>query len=164
VIDLRPADLADADSLRVAVERLPGVIATTGAGDWYFFYDPDGVTVPERRFPFCTIVTGDRYDGASRLDRDEATYRLNLGISRDSYEAHFGPAPRQAAGREVIDTGADYTATDTLLPHPYYAPLHWVCVVNPGEGTRAELSRLLGESLDDARRAYEKQRQRRDPP
>jgi len=35
--------------------------------------------------------------------------------------------------------------------------------VNPGEGTRAELSLLLDESLDDARRAYEKQRRRRDP-
>ena len=161
MIALEPADLAGVRPFRDAVGRLPGVVVTGGHGDWFLFHDPDAVTDPERRFPFCTIVTGDRYDAASRLDRDEATYRVNLGVSRQSYERHFGPAPRQAVGHEVIETGADYTATDTLLPHPFYAPMHWVCVVNPGERTRTELSRLLDESHDAARRAYEKQRRRR---
>ncbi len=39
---LEPADLADAASLLRAVEqRLPGIVATEGAGDWYLFDDPD---------------------------------------------------------------------------------------------------------------------------
>ena len=79
-----------------------------GSGDSFVFYDPDGVTVPERRFPFITVVTGDRYDAASRLDRSAGSFRVNLGIGRFSYEALFGPAPRQAAGYEVIDTRAHY--------------------------------------------------------
>jgi hypothetical protein len=144
---LEPADLADAASLlRVVEQRLPGIVATEGAGDWYLFYDPDGITVPEARFPFCTLMTGDRYDGASDLDRDPATYRVNLGVGRGTYEDLFGPVPRQPAGYEVIDTGHDYTATDTLLPHPFYAPLHWVCVVNPAERTRTALAALLAEA------------------
>jgi hypothetical protein len=83
-------------------------------------------------------MTGDRYDKASWLDRDVSTYRVNLGVSRGTYEGRFGPAPRQAAGQAVIDTGFDYTATDTVMPHPFYAPLHWVCVVNPRERTAVE--------------------------
>lgn len=156
---LEPADLVGAAALFRAVEReLSGIVTTTGNGDWFVFYDPDDVTQPDSRFPFCTIVTGDRYDAASDLDRDAASYRVNLGISRGRYEARLGPAPRQAAGREVIDAGVDYTSRDTVLPHPFYAPLHWVCIVNPGERTRAELGELLDDAHGQARRMYERQR------
>jgi hypothetical protein len=157
VVDfLEPSDVAEAAALLRAIERqLPGVVTTTGSGDWFLFYDPEGSTVPEQRFPFCTLVTGDRYDAASRLDRDHATYRINLGVERQSYEDLFGPAPRQPAGQEILDTGFDYTATDTLLPHPFYASMHWVCVVNPGEQTRTSLAALLLQSHGLARRRYD---------
>ncbi|MET0741050.1 MAG: DUF6194 family protein [Candidatus Nanopelagicales bacterium] len=156
------SDLTDAECmLRVIEQRLTGLVTTIGAGDWYVFYDPDGRTAPERRFPFCTLMTGDRYDAASCLDRDASTYRVNLGVSRRTYERRFGPAPRQAAGYDVIDSGFDYTATDTVMPHPFYAPLHWVCVVNPGERTSAELAELLVEAHGIARRAYDNHRDRR---
>jgi hypothetical protein len=162
---LEPADLAEATSLLRAIEHLlPGIVTTEGAGDWYLFYDPDGATRPDQRFPFCTLVTGDRYDAASRLDRDPATYRVNLGVDRPTYEELFGPAPRQAAGYEVIETGFDYAATDTLLPHPFYAPLHWVCVVNPGDRTRATLGELLDLAHGLARRTYDNQKRRRTQP
>jgi hypothetical protein len=42
----------------------------------------------------------------------------------------------------VIDTGVSYTAVDVVLPHPFYAPLHWVCIVNPAERTRLSLVEL----------------------
>jgi hypothetical protein len=32
--------------------------------------------------------------------------------------------------------------------------LHWVCVVNPGEQTRAELAALLGQAHGLAQRQY----------
>jgi hypothetical protein len=156
MVILERPDLAGAAALHAAVERqLPGIVTTTDSGDWYVFYDPDGMTDPGQRFPFCTLMTGDRYDAASRLDRDAATYRVNLGVSRRSYEDLFGPAPRQPAGQEILDTGFDYTATDTLLPHPFYASMHWVCVVNPGEQTRTSLAALLLQSHGLARRRYD---------
>lgn len=65
--------------------------------------------MPEKRFPFVTVVTADRYDAASHLDRDAVTYRVNLAMDRHTYQRLFGPAPRQAAGYEVINTGGDYT-------------------------------------------------------
>jgi hypothetical protein len=156
MVHLELPDLADATSLLRAIEpQLPGIVTSTDSNDWYLFYDPDGITVPERRFPFCTLMTGDRYDAASRLDRDPATYRVNLEASRGRYEDLFGPAPRQPAGSAVIDTGFDYTATDTLMPHPFYAPLHWVCVVNPGVRTLAAVAELLAQAHGLARRKYD---------
>ena len=163
VVVLQQRDLADVTSLlRTLRQQLPGIVTTEGSGDWYLFYDPYGTTVPEQRFPFCTVMTGDRYDGASNLDRDLGTYRVNLGLDRHGYEELFGPAPRQAAGYEVIDTGFDYTATDVVMPHPFYAPLHWVCVVNPGEGTRTALADLLERAYGIAERIYDNRRRRRD--
>lgn len=155
MVTLNPSDLSGAPAMLRAIAReLPGTVVSEGSGDWFVFYDPDGVTVPSRRFPFITVVTGDRYDAASRLDRDAGSFRVNLGVDRLCYEGLFGPAPRQAAGYEVIDTGFDYTSADLVMPHPFYAPMHWVCVVNPGERTRARLADLMGVSHAMARAHY----------
>ena len=155
MVRLSGEDLAGAAALLRAITReLPGIVTSSGNGDWFLFYDPDRVTDPEQRFPFATLVTGDRYDAASDLDRDAGTYRVNLGVGPEEYERLLGPAPRQPAGYEVIDTGADYTAVDTVLPHPFYAPLHWVCIVNPGPRTREQLAGLLDQAHALARRRY----------
>jgi hypothetical protein len=155
MVRLSDDDLADAAALEGAITReLAGVVVTTGHGDRFLFYDPDGVSDPGARFPFVTLVTGDRYDAASQLDRDERTYRVNLGVGRTAYEELLGPAPRQAAGSEVIDTGADYASVDAVLPHPFYAPLHWVCIVNPGPRAREQLEGLLERAHALAARQY----------
>lgn len=112
----------------------------------------------EKRFPFVTVVTGDRYDAASHLDRDAVTYRINLGVGRRTYEQLFGPAPRQAAGYAVIGTGVDFTSVDSVMPHPCYAPMHWVCVVNPAEGSKAQLEDLLERAHALAKRQYNPRR------
>lgn len=159
MLEFADADLRDASSfVRGVVQALPGIVSSGGSGDTFLFYDPDGITDPASRFPFATVVTGDRYDRASRLDRDARTYRVNLGVPRRAYEELFGPAPRQAAGREVIDTGVDYSATDTLLPHPFYAPMHWVAVVNPAARTRVALAALAEQAHDLAKTQYDRHR------
>jgi len=156
------SDCADAGSFVGALQRgLAGLIVTEADGDFFVFYDPEGVTQPGARFPFCTVVTGDRYDAASNLDREPGAYRVNVGVSRGAYEARFGPAPRQPVGQDVIDTGHDYTMRDTLLPHPFYAPMHWLCVVNPGAKTLADVGRYLAEAHTLARRTYDNQQKRR---
>ena len=140
--------------LRAIERELPDTVTTEGSGDLFVFYDPAGITVPERRFPFITVVTGDRYDAASELDSDAAGFRVNLSVGRAAYEALFGPAPRQAAGHEVIDTDFDYASRNLVMPHPFYAPMHWMCVVNPGERSRASLAGLLDAAHVQARTRY----------
>src|SRR3954452_9731599 len=99
-------------------------------GDSFFFYDPSRDLPADRRFPFATIVTKDygEFDCASNLNRP-GVFRLNIGVSPDTYRSLFGPQPsaRDAAG--VVDSGHDFTALGQLLPHPVYAPQSWVCVL-----------------------------------
>jgi hypothetical protein len=145
---------------RYICEAFGGVNAVDNAGDTFFLYDPDGDLPAERQFPFVTIVTGDHYDSASTLDRPGA-YRLNIGLTKATYTASFGAAPTRRGADGVLDTGFDYAAVDTVMPHPIYASQHWVCVVNPGEATWETVQTLLAEAHGFAARRYANHQARR---
>lgn len=96
-----------------------------------FFFAGD-----ERKHPFATIVTRDtELDHHSELDRD-GVFRLNLGLSKESFQKLF-PEP---------NPNVDYTALDVLLPHPAYARMFWLSVLNPSH----ETLRLLRPYLKEA--------------
>jgi hypothetical protein len=44
----------------------------------------------------------------------------------------------------------DFTALDQLMPHPVYAPLSWVCVLNPSAATFDVVRPLLAEAYQRA--------------
>ena len=141
-------------------ETFPGVEVLTptdgvGAGDTFFMYDPDRSLDPQRKFPFATIVTKDygEFDHASNLDRPDV-FRLNVGVSRDTYQSLFGPLPAPPPSGEAVATGHDFAALDELLPHPVYAPQAWVCVLNPSEATFERVRPLLAEAYQRAVRRH----------
>lgn len=145
---------------RYVCEMFDGVNAIDGSGDTFLLYDPNRDLPPERQLPFATIVTGDHYDSVSELDRPGA-YRINIGLTKASYTALFGPAPTHRDEHGVLETGFDYAATDTVMPHPTYASQYWVCVVNPGDATLDAVRRMLAEAHGFATRKYTNQRARR---
>lgn len=134
-------------------DTFENVWALDHLGDTFFMNAPDGELPPERQFPFVTIVTGDRHDTVSSLDRP-GFYRLNIGLTRATYTASFGAAPTHRDADGVLDTGFDYAVADTLMPHPVYASQHWVCVVNPGAATLGQVWPLLAEAHEFAVRKY----------
>ncbi|HLZ26230.1 MAG TPA: DUF6194 family protein [Chloroflexota bacterium] len=115
-----------------------------GAGDTFFFYDPQRNIDPRRRLPFATIVVKDYgdFDNTSHLDRPEV-FRLNIGVSRDTFRARFGNPPAEDS---PADSGHDFAALDRLMPHPVYARQAWVCVLNPGLETFEAVKPLLAEA------------------
>ena len=119
-----------------------------GAGDTFIYYDPQRNLDPARRMPFATIVTKDYgdFDNSSQLNRPDV-FRLNIGVSRDTFRALFGYAPG-----EDDTTGADYdfAALDRLMPHPVYAPQAFVCVLNPSPATFEAVKPLLAEAYTRA--------------
>ncbi len=133
-------------------EALAGVEAVEANGDTFFFV---GGEPADQRMPFATLVTSDFNDTASNLARPEV-FRLNIGVNQSTYEAHFGAPPAGPITAEAVDTGHDYTALDVLMPHPIYASLSWVCVLNPSAETFDALQPLLVEAhrsaLDRRRR------------
>ena len=116
-------------------------------GNSFFYCGPEG-KVPERMFPFATLVTKDAYDRVSNLDRP-GVYRLNIGLRKATFQALFGSPPAPAAGG-VIDTGHDFTALDQLMPHPIYGHLGWVSVLNPGAAAFPTVRTLLAEAYETA--------------
>jgi len=146
---------------RYIADAFDGVRTLDAAGDTFLLYDPAGDLPAERQLPFATIVTGDHYDTVSHLDRPD-TYRLNIGLTKATYASWFGAPPRQRDADGVLETGFDYAAVDTLLPHPTYAAQHWVCVVNPGEATLATVRTMLAEAHAFAARKYASYQARRE--
>jgi hypothetical protein len=109
-------------------------IQVVGADGSYFFFRG-----AERNFPLATLVTSDLYDQESNLDR-EGVFRLNIGVSRDTYRALF---PEEGEH--------DFCATNRLMPHPVYGKMFWVCVLNPSVETFEEAVKpLLAEAHEKA--------------
>src|SRR5262245_22256238 len=122
------------DDMKRHIASFAGVSTVENVGDTFFTYDPDGDLPQDRWLPFATLVTGDQYDSLSDLDRRGA-YRLNLGLTKATYTGLFGAPPTERDADGVLPTGFDYTAMDTVMPHPFYASQYWVCVVSPGDAT-----------------------------
>ena len=124
----------------------PGVETTDASGYTMFFYGAD------RKLPFTTIASSDNeHDGVSNLDRP-GIFRLNIGVTKETFQSLFGPSPIEAADY-------DYTGVDKFLPHPDYAAWHFVCVLNPSERSTDQVKVFLAEGDGIAER-----RARRDTP
>jgi len=114
------------------------LIDTLGGGHFevaddntFFFHGADN------KFPFATIVTKDNdFDSASNLNRP-GVFRLNVGVGKETFRALFGEQPSD---------DIDYTALDRLMPHPVYARMHWVSVINPSAATFETVKPLLAEA------------------
>ena len=119
-----------------------------GAGDTFISYDPQQNLDPKRRFPFATIVTKDYgdFDNSSNLNRPHV-FRLNIGLSRETFQSLFGYPPSEDPTQ--IPT-YDFAALDQLMPHPVYATQSWVCVLNPSPLTFAAVKPLLAEAYSRA--------------
>ncbi|MFT4040538.1 MAG: DUF6194 family protein [Thermomicrobiales bacterium] len=133
------------------ISALPGIEVVADQGDHYFFADP---TQPaNNRLPFATVMTADRYDQFSRLDRP-GVYRLNIGVRPATYRARFGP---EAFPADPAQSGHDFAALDTVMPHPVYGSMFWLCVLKPSAATFAGVQPLLEEArvvaLERAERA-----------
>jgi hypothetical protein len=92
-------------------------------GNTFYFYGT------ERNFPFATLVTSDDgYDNFSNLNRP-SVFRLNMGVSKDTFLALFGTKMSRNEGDG--EPPYDFTAFDQLFPHPVYGRMYWVSIVNP---------------------------------
>jgi hypothetical protein len=105
------------------------------------------------------IMTVKRKDGnndkASALDR-AGIFRLNAGIRPKHFAALFGAIPGRPAAGGVVDMPFDFTQTDVILPHPVYAWMGWVCVLNPSDETFGRFLPLIDEAYECAKEKFAK--------
>ena len=145
------------DEITQFVSRLEGVVVLVAAeangapevawGDSFFFYDPEGTTPENQRFPFATIVVDDYpgFDTASQLHRP-GVFRLNVNVSGDTFRSRFGDPPGP--------TDVDFAALDQFMPHPVYGQQSWVSIINPGDANRAAVEAMLTEAHDRVARRH----------
>lgn len=123
------------------VTGLPNVQQTENYGYQFFFVGDD------HRLPFVTIANTDaEYDNASNLNRD-GVFRINIGVSKETFTgltSHFA------------EDNIDYTALNTFLPHPDYAPQSWICILNPEGDNIEQTKRLIEEAHAIAATRYER--------
>ena len=140
----------EATVIQYILNTFEGVETASTLGYTFFFYGPD------RMLPFVTTATQDNEgDRASHLDRP-GVFRLNIGVSRNTYRSLFGEHSPRLGPDGVVDTGHDFTALDQLMPHPIYAPQSWVCVLNPSDVTFQKLRPLLAEAYAMAVKRHSK--------
>ncbi|MDX2004140.1 MAG: DUF6194 family protein [Meiothermus sp.] len=128
----------EAEIIRYITETFDDVRVVGAHNAHFFFLDP------EQKFPFVTLVTDDTHDQASDLSRP-GVFRLNIGVGPEAYRSRFGPQPAFPRDGGVVNTGHDFTALDQLMPHPVYAAMSWVCVLNRDK-TLEEVKALLAEA------------------
>jgi hypothetical protein len=121
-------------------------------GEKTLFYNPDNLLT--KGIYFVTIKEADgQNDKASDLNR-EGVFRLNLGVTKTTYEKLFGPKPSRPAKGGIVNTGHDFTKLNQLTPHPIYAWLHWVAILNPEGVALEQIWELLEESYQQALKKY----------
>lgn len=113
-------------------------------GDAFFYYAPDG-RIPHNTQPYGTIVTKDYPDDTACDLAPPNRWRVNIHVDRATFKELTGEEPRSTTRPR------DYTSTDTVLPHPVYGALSWLCVVNPGERTADTVDHLLRDAHEAAR-------------
>lgn len=70
----------------------------------------------------------------------------------------FGKIPARPAAGGVVDMDCDFTALDTIVPHPVYAWMGWVSVLNPTNQTFERLKPLVQEAYEFSVEKFKKRK------
>lgn len=92
-------------------------------------------------------------DRASNLSREEI-YRVNLGVRKNTFTALFGKTPKRPLKGGIVEMDYDFTEIDRLLPHPVYAWMSWICILNPSEKSFEKIKPLIFEAYECAKEKY----------
>jgi hypothetical protein len=123
--------MTEDDITQHIIDSLGGGHFQVADDNTFFFHGADN------KFPFATIVTkDDEFDSASNLNRP-GVFRLNVSVGKETFRALFGE-------QELADI--DFTALDRLMPHPVYAKMYWVSVINPSGKTFETVKPLIAEA------------------
>ena len=142
--------------LNYCLENLEDTVLVESWGEKGIFYNPENKL--KRGIYILTIKEKDgENDKGSALDRD-GIYRVNLGILKQTFLNMFTAVPKRPAKGCVVELDYDFTQTDKIIPHPVYAWMSWICVLNPSSETFEALKPLINEAYEYAKEKYKKKK------
>ena len=142
--------------LRYCLENLEGSTLVESWGEKGIFYNPGHVL--KRGVYILTIKEKDGdNDKSSDLDRT-GIYRLNLGVRKETFSKLFGELPKRPKAGGIVEMDCNFSALDRLMPHPVYAWMGWLCVLNPSEETFEMLKAYIQEAYEYAKEKFAKRK------
>lgn len=147
--------------LQTLLGRYSGTVAVDAWGETSLFYNP-GRALP-RGVYFATLKEKDGdNDRASDLNRPDI-FRLNVGTSKPLFLERFGPPPPRPGKGQHIEGDWDFTAQDTVTPHPVYGWMSWVSVVTPSQATFDDLRPMIDAAYAKAVASFDKRMKTKPP-
>jgi hypothetical protein len=138
------------------LHKYKGLKVNMNWGEVGLFYNPEDKL--KKGIYLLTFKENDgENDKSSNLNRKD-TFRLNLGISKKTFIKLFGYIPKRPLAGEIIDMDYDFTKKNIIMPHPIYAWMAWICVINPDEEKFKELLPLIDEGYNLAIEKYKKKK------
>lgn len=119
----------DETTLLRHLASLPGVDILQTPDATFVYFDPERQRAHDRQHPFVTIVRQDHAAAAGLLRPGD--FRLSIGVEPDTYRSLFGALPAWNKSGGAVATGHDFSATDVVLPQPFYAPSGWISINSP---------------------------------
>jgi hypothetical protein len=111
------------------LENYKGIVVTNAYRERSFFYNPQ-YSLPKGIY-FATIKESDGpNDRASKLDR-EGIYRFSIGVGKKQYQEMFGEVPKRPTKGNIVSLDFDFSTLNEIMPHPIYAWMGWVFILNP---------------------------------
>ncbi|MCC0636775.1 MULTISPECIES: DUF6194 family protein [unclassified Clostridioides] len=142
------------DIFNYCVSNLDDVVLTENWGERGIFYNPNGIL--KKGVYVLTIKEKDgENDKSSSLNRSNV-YRVNVCLKKETFIKRFDNIPKRPDAGQIVKMDFDFTKLDTIMPHPVYAWMGWVCVLNPSEKTFKELKVMIQESYDFAKEKFAK--------
>lgn len=142
--------------IKYCTETLKDVVLVNSWGEQGIFYNPQQKL--KRGVYILTIKEKDgTNDKSSNLNRDNI-FRVNLGIRKETFKKLFGEIPKRPAAGCIVNMEYDFTATDKIIPHPVYAWMGWISVLNPSTETFEALKPLIEEAYMFAKEKFGKRK------
>lgn len=146
------------DILSYCLSSLEDTVLVESWGEKGIFYNPKGIL--KRGVYVLTIKEKDGdNDKASLLNRDNV-YRVNVGLRKQTFIEHFRYIPERPSAGNIVKMDYDFTILDTIIPHPVYAWMSWICVLNPSHKTFEELKIMIRESYEFAKEKFAKRKRK----
>ncbi|MDO4711250.1 MAG: DUF6194 family protein [Peptostreptococcaceae bacterium] len=144
------------DIIKYCKDNLEGIVVVDSWGEQGVFYNPNGKL--KRGIYILTVKEKDgENDSSSDLNR-ENTYRVNIGIRKNTFIRLFGNVPKRPAKGCTVEVDCDFTEKDKIMPHPVYAWMSWICCLDPSEDTFEKMKPFITEAYEYAKEKYAKKK------
>lgn len=142
--------------LQYCLENLNGTVLVNSWGEKGIFYNPNNTL--KRGIYILTVKEKDgENDKSSNLNR-ENVYRINIGVRKKTFIDMFGEIPKRPSKGCIVNMEYDFASINSIIPHPVYAWMSWICCISPTEKTFNELKPLIQEAYEYAKEKYEKKK------